>query len=138
LGKSLYESLKEMSQRESVTLFVTLLAAFKALLYYYCNQEDIVIITPIANRELVETMGIVGCLRNLLILRTNLQGKFKFKDLIQRVEHVWLEAYAHRHVPLGKLIESLQLRKPKNNAPLFPAMFAFQSLAEVQNPRSRQ
>jgi acyl-CoA synthetase (AMP-forming)/AMP-acid ligase II/acyl carrier protein len=127
LEKSLYESLKEMSRQQSVTLFVTLLAAFKALLYYYCNQEDIVVITPIANRELIETMGTVGCLRNLLILRTNLQGKLQFKDLMQRVENVWLDAYAHRHVPLGKLIETLQPKKPKNNVPLFPAMFAFQS-----------
>lgn len=134
LEKSLYESLKETSRRQSVTLFVTLLAAFNALLYYYCNQEDIVIITPIANRELIETMGIVGCLRNLLILRTNLQGKLQFKDLMQRVENVWQDAYAHRHVPLGKLIESLQPKKPKNNAPLFPAMFAFQSFpAEAPN-----
>jgi acyl-CoA synthetase (AMP-forming)/AMP-acid ligase II/acyl carrier protein len=134
LEKSLYESLKEMSHRQSVTLFVTLLAAFKALLYYYSNQEDIVIITPIANRELIETTGIVGCLRNLLILRTNLQGRLQFKDLIQRVENVWLDAYAHRNVPLGKLVESLQPKKPKNNAPLFPAMFAFQSFpAEAPN-----
>jgi len=134
LEKSLYESLKEMSHRQSVTLFVTLLAAFKALLYYYCNQEDIVIITPIANRELIETIGIVGCLRNLLILRTSLQGNLQFKDLIQRVESVWLDAYAHRHVPLGKIIENLQPKKPKNNAPLFPAMFAFQSFpAEAPN-----
>lgn len=127
LEKPLYESLKEMSQRQGVTLFVTMLAAYKALLYYYSNQEDIVIIAPIANRELIETMGIVGCLRNLLILRTNLQGNIQFNDLIQRVENVWLEAYAHRRVPLGKLIEGLQPQKPKNNAPLFPVMFAFQS-----------
>ena len=127
LEKSLCESLNEMSQQQNVTLFVTLLAAFKALLYYYCNQEDIVIITPIANRELSEAMGIVGCLRNLLILRTNLQGSLRFKDLIQHVEKVWLEAYAHRHLPLGKLVESMQPKKRKNNAPLFPAMFAFQS-----------
>ena len=134
LEKSLYESLKETSNQQGVTLFVTLLAAFKSLLYYYCNQEDIVVITPIANRELIETKGIIGCLRNLLILRTNLQSKLQFKDLIQRVENVWLDAYAHRHVPLGKLVESLQLKKPRNNAPLFPAMFAFQSFpAEAPN-----
>jgi acyl-CoA synthetase (AMP-forming)/AMP-acid ligase II/acyl carrier protein len=127
LEKSLYESLKEMSRRQGVTLFVTLLSAFKALLYYYCNQQDIVVIAPTANRELIETMGMVGCLRNLLVLRTHLQGKLQFKELIQRIEQVWLDAYAHRHVPLGKLVESLQLKKPKNNAPLFPVMFAFQS-----------
>jgi acyl carrier protein len=127
LEKSLYESLKQMSHRQGVTLFVTMLSAFKAFLYYYCNQEDIVVITPIANRELIETKGIVGCLRNLLILRTSLQGKLQFKDVIRRVEDVWLDAYAHRHVPLGKLVESLQPKKPKNNAPLFSAMFAFQS-----------
>jgi acyl-CoA synthetase (AMP-forming)/AMP-acid ligase II/acyl carrier protein len=134
LDKSLHESLKEMSQRQGVTPFVTLLAAFKALLYYYCNQEDIVVITPAANRELIETVGLVGCLRNLLVLRTKLQGRLQFKELIQRVDNVWLEAYVHRHVPLGKLIESLQPKKPRNNAPLFPAMFAFQSFpAEPPN-----
>jgi len=127
LEKSLHELLKEISQRQGVTLFVTLLAAFKALLYYYSNQEDIVVIAPIANRELIETTNVVGCLRNLLILRTSLQGRLQFKDLVQRVEDVWLDAYAHRQVPLGKLVESLQLKRPRNNAPLFPAMFAFQS-----------
>ncbi len=134
LERSLYESLKDVSHQQGVTLFVTLLAAFKALLYYYSNQEDIVVIAPIANRELIETTGIVGCLRNLLILRTNVQGKRQFRDLVQNVENVWLDAYAHRHVPLGKLIESLQPKRPKNNAPLFPAMFAFQSFpAEAPN-----
>jgi acyl-CoA synthetase (AMP-forming)/AMP-acid ligase II/acyl carrier protein len=127
LERSLHESLKEVSHRQGVTLFVTLLAAFKSLLYYYCNQEEIVVITPIAGRELVETAGMVGCLRNLLILRTELQGKLQFKELIQKVDNVWLDAYAHRHVPLGRLVESLQPKRPKNNAPLFPVMFAFQS-----------
>lgn len=134
LEKALVESLKEMSQQQGVTLFVSLLAAFKAFLYFYCNHEDIAVIAPIANRELIETTNMVGCLRNILILRTSVQGKLQFKDLVQRIETVWQNAYAHRQIPLGKIVESLQLKKPKNNAPLFPAMFAFQSFpAEAPN-----
>ena len=127
LEKSLHESLQELSRHQGVTLFLTLLSAFKSLLYYYCNQEDLVVITPIANRERIETVGVVGCLRNLLILRTGIQGTLKFTELLQRVKTVWLDAYAHRQVPLGKLIESLQPKRPRNNAPLFSVMFAFQS-----------
>lgn len=134
LEKAVYDSLNEMSRRQGVTLFVTFLAAFKALLYYYCNQEDIAVITPVANRELSETTGIVGCLRNLLVLRTKLDGALRFEELVKRVESTWLGAYAHRYMPLGTLVESLQLRKPRNNAPLFPVMFAFQSFpAEAPN-----
>jgi acyl carrier protein len=127
LEQPVYQAVKEVSQQRGVTVFITFLAAFKALLYYYCNQDDIAIITPIANRELTETAGIVGCLRSFLVIRTSLQGKRPFGELVRSVESSWLEAYAHRQAPLGKLIENLQIKRPRNNAPLFPVMFAFQS-----------
>ena len=127
LQDELVESLKSFSSREGVTLFMTLLAAFKALLSHLSGQQDIVLISPIANRDLVETKGIVGCLRNMLVYRTDLSGNPSLRELVCRVKEVCLEAYSYRRLPIEKLIEGLQLKKPRPDTPLFQVMFAYQS-----------
>jgi acyl-CoA synthetase (AMP-forming)/AMP-acid ligase II/acyl carrier protein len=132
LQAELVESLKSFGSDEGATLFMTLLASFQALLRHYSGQEDIILISPSANRDLIETRGIVGCLRNMLVYRANLSGDPSFRELIGRVKEVCLEAYGHRHLPIEKLVEELHLRKPKPDTPLFPVMFAYQSFpAEV-------
>ncbi|WP_414623416.1 amino acid adenylation domain-containing protein [Calothrix sp. CCY 0018] len=122
ISKSLTEELKNLSKSEGVTIFMTLLAAFKTLLYCYSNQEDILIITPISERDRVETEQIIGCFANNLILRTNLNGNPSFKSLLQRVKKTAIEAYTHRHLPFDKLIEELQIERYTNKLP-FQVMF---------------
>src|SRR5438128_8435707 len=93
LSKPLSDRVKAFSQEQGVTLFITLVAAFKALLHGYTGQTDIVISTGIANRTRAETEGLVGFFVNLLILRTNLSGAPTVVELLGRVRETVLEAY---------------------------------------------
>jgi amino acid adenylation domain-containing protein len=127
LSPSLTKSLKAFSQSEGVTLFITLLAAFKALLYRYTEQEDILVGSPIANRSHAEVEGLIGFFANTLVLRTQLDGNLSFRSLLQRVREVALGAYAHPDLPFEYLIEALQPERNLSHNPLFQVMFALQS-----------
>ena len=123
----LTKKLKALSQKEEVTLFMTLLAAFKTLLYRYSGQEDILVGSPIANRNQKETEQLIGFFVNTLVLRTNLSGNLTFRDLLLRVKQVALEAYDHQDLPLEKLVEELNLERDLSYDPLFQVMFVLQN-----------
>ena len=120
LPKNLTQALKDLSQQERVTLFMTLLAAFQTFLYRYTGQEDIIVGTPIAGRNQVEAEGLIGFFVNTLALRTYLSGNPSFPELLGRVREVALGAYAHQDLPFEKLVEELQPerdRKPHAAVP---------------------
>ena len=127
LPAALQEQLKTLSQREGATLFMTLLAAFKSLLARHAAQEDIVVGTPIANRNRVETEGLIGFLANTLVLRSDLSGNPTFRELLQRVQKVALGAYAHQDLPFEKLVEALNPERDLSRHPLFQVMFVLQN-----------
>jgi amino acid adenylation domain-containing protein len=121
------EALKALSKRESATLFMTLLAAFKTLLYRYTWQENILVGSPIANRNRVEIEGLIGFFVNTLVLRTDLSGDPRFTDLLGRVREVTLGAYTHQDLPFEKLVEHLQPERNLSQSPLFQVVFALQN-----------
>ncbi|MUG96209.1 amino acid adenylation domain-containing protein [Scytonema sp. UIC 10036] len=127
LPQSLTEALKALSYQEKSTLFMTLLCAFKVLLYRWCGQDDILVGTPIANRAQAETEELIGCFVNALALRTNLGGNPSFRELLRRVRQVALEAYAHQDMPFEKLVEAIQSERDTSRNPLFQVMFALQN-----------
>jgi amino acid adenylation domain-containing protein len=132
LSQSLTKKLKNLCQQEGSTLFMTLLAAFKVLLYRYTQQEDIIVGTPIANRNRVEIEGLIGCFVNTLALRTNLGNNPTFRKLLKQVREVTLGAYAHQDLPFEKLVEELQVKRDLTHNPLFQVMFILQNTpAEV-------
>ncbi len=131
LARSLTEAIKTQSRREGVTLFMTLLAAFDTLLYRYSGQDDIIIGTPIANRNRVEVEGMIGPFFNTLVLRTDLSGNPTFLELLDRVRKVVLEAFAHKDIPFEKLVEELQPERDINRNPLFQVVFAFQDTPTI-------
>lgn len=132
--RSLAQSLKEISRQEGATLFMTLLAAFQVLAMRCTGQEDIVIGSPIANRNRAETENIIGCFINTLVLRTNLSGDPTFRELLDRVQSTALDAYAHQDLPFEKLVEELQPRRSQSHSPIFQIMFILQNTPVPDDP----
>ncbi|WP_416671495.1 non-ribosomal peptide synthetase [Egbenema bharatensis] len=127
LSRSLTTALKQLSAQEGVTLFVVFLTAFNILLCKYSNQDDIVVGTDIANRNRVETEGLIGLLVNTLVLRMKLSGNPTFRELLQRVREVTLGAYAHQDLPFERLVEFLNPERALGQmAPLFQVKLDFQ------------
>jgi amino acid adenylation domain-containing protein len=127
LPQSLSRALETLSQQEGVTLFMTLLAAFQTLLYRYTQQEDIVVGSPIANRNRSEIEGLIGFFVNSLVLRTDLSGNPTFRELLNRVREVTLVAYAHQDLPFEKLVEELHCARDLSRHPLFQVVFSLQN-----------
>jgi amino acid adenylation domain-containing protein len=127
----LSEGLKRLSRTEGVTLFMTLLAAFQTLLSSYTGQRDVVVGSPIANRNHGETEGLIGFFANTLVLRTVLADQPSMRTLLKRVREMCLEAYAHQDLPFEKLVEELHPERSLSTTPLFQVMFVFQN-AEAQ------
>jgi amino acid adenylation domain-containing protein len=130
LSEELTESIMALGQREGATSFMILLAAFKALLYRYTGQEDVIVGSPIANRPQTETESIVGFFLNNLALRTDLSGQPSFRELLARVRRTALEAYAHQDVPFEKLIEALKPERDLSRTPIFQVYFNLFNFAE--------
>ncbi|MBW4633663.1 MAG: amino acid adenylation domain-containing protein [Iphinoe sp. HA4291-MV1] len=127
LSQELTAALTSLSQRQGVTLFMTLLAAYQTLLYRYSGQTDICVGTPIANRNHREIEGLIGLFLNTLVLRSNLSGNPSFADLLSQVREVALSAYAHQDLPFEQLVEALQPERSLSHAPLFQVMFVLRT-----------
>ena len=123
LGRELTDTLKELSRREGVTLFMTLLAAFDVLLHRYARQDDIVVGTDVANRNHSEIEGLIGFFVNMLVIRADLSGDPTFAELLRRVREVALGAYAHQDLPFEKLVEELRPERSLSHNPLFQVAF---------------
>ncbi len=136
LPRTLTEGLKALGRQEGVTQFMTFLAAFKVLLYRYTSQDDLIVGTPIANRNRLEIEGLIGCFVNALVMRTDLSGNPSFRDLLRRVREVCLGAYGHQDLPFDRLVEELRLKRDLSRNPLFQVMFVLQnaSMRAVELP----
>jgi amino acid adenylation domain-containing protein len=130
LSKELTRELRVLSRSHDVTLYMTLLAAFQALLYRYTGQEDIAVGSPIAGRTREETEGLIGFFVNTLVLRSDLSGNPPFTELLREIRETTLEAYAHQDVPFEKLVEELHRDRNLGVSPLFQVMFVFQNNAD--------
>ncbi|HEX7333867.1 MAG TPA: amino acid adenylation domain-containing protein [Pyrinomonadaceae bacterium] len=127
LGKQLSEQLNALCQKEGVTLYMLLLAAFQTLLSRYSGQTDIVVGTPIAGRTQVETEGLIGFFVNTLALRGDLSGNPTFKEFLQKVREVVLGAYANQDIPFEKLVEELAPERSLGHNPLVQVVFSLQN-----------
>jgi amino acid adenylation domain-containing protein len=123
------EKLKDVSRRNEVTLFMTVLAAFQVLLSRYSGQDDIVVGTPVAGRTRGETEGLIGFFLNTLVMRAGLSGDPSFAELLKRVREVAFEAYAHQDLPFERLVEELQPERDRGSNPLFQVMLVLQKTA---------
>jgi len=127
LDEDLTTALHDLGQQEGVTLFMLLLAAFKALLYRYTGQQDIAIGSLIANRTRAEIEGLIGFFVNTLVLRTAMAGNLSFRELLHREREVCLEAYANQDVPFEQVVDALQPERNLSYSPLFQVMCTLQN-----------
>ncbi|WP_336354236.1 amino acid adenylation domain-containing protein [Pseudomonas atacamensis] len=128
IDAALREELKNLAQRQGVTLFVVLLAAFKTLLHRYSGQTDIRVGGLIANRTRSETEGLIGFFVNTQILRSVVTAQTPFTELLQNLRQAALGAQAHQDLPFDALIEALQPARSQSHNPLFQVMFNHQPL----------
>jgi hypothetical protein len=129
LTPTLVAALRTLSGQHGATVFMTVLSAFLAMLHRYTGQTDLVIGTPIANRDRPETRMLIGPLINMLALRADLGGDPPFTDLVARVRDLTAAAYAHGDVPFERVVQSLPAQRSSSRSPIFQTMFAYQPVA---------
>lgn len=130
LDASLRRRLATLSRENGATLFMSLLAAFGALLARLSGEDDIVIGTPIANRIRPETEALIGYFANTLPLRIDLSGDPPFRELLRRVKDMTLAAHAHQNTPFELLAERLDIPRDPSRAPIFQQMFVYRDFPE--------
>ena len=128
LPAELSQKLIELSRQEGVTLFMTLLAGYQALLSRYSGQGDISVGSALANRTRVETESLLGFFVNNLVFRTDLGDNPTFRELLHRVRNVSLQAYANQDVPFERLVDAIQPERNLSHNPLFQVAFALQNI----------
>jgi non-ribosomal peptide synthetase component F len=115
---------------------MTLLGAFTTLLYRYSGESDILLGTPIANRNHNQIESLIGFFVNTLVLRTNFENNPSFEDLLAQIRETTLQAYEHQDVPFEQVVEALQPQRSLSYSPLFQVMFILQNVPmnEVELP----
>jgi amino acid adenylation domain-containing protein len=122
LSASLNQAIARLSRQQNATVFMTLLAVFKTLLYRYSGQVDLLVGTPVANRNRVELEPLIGFFVNTLVLRTRVTGEVSFRELLGRVRETVLAAQSHQELPFERLVQELAPERSLSHAPLFQVM----------------
>ncbi len=132
ISKEQTQQLKQMSQEQGTTLFMTLLTLYKVLLYRYSGERDITVGSPIANREQPEIEGLIGFFVNTIALRSQIEGTQSFFELVQQVKKTTLEAYAHQDVPFEKIVDRVVKHRDQSQSPIFQTLFTVQNNEAVE------
>src|SRR6185312_4011195 len=123
LSPELSLELKKLSQRLGATEFMTLLALMNVWLFRYSGQSDILVGTPVSNRNQIETEALIGFFLNTLVFRTRIDVEGRFTQLVEQVRSTVLGGYTHQALPFEKLVEELHVVREPGRNPLFQAMF---------------
>ncbi len=123
LRPELLLGLRRLAQGAGVTLPMVLLASYQALLHRYSGQEDVRVGVPIANRNRLETEGLIGFFVNTQVLKADVHGQMSVVQLLQQVRQRSLEAQAHQDLPFEQLVEALQPERSMSLSPLFQVLF---------------
>ncbi|MEE8587307.1 MAG: condensation domain-containing protein, partial [Acidobacteriota bacterium] len=127
LPEPLSEAVDRLGRRQGSTLFMTLMAAFSALLSRWSGQSSVLVGYPVAGRNRRELESLIGFFVNTLVLRADLRDDPAFSDLLGQVRHSALQAYGYQELPFERLVEELQLKRDLSRNPLFQVMFMMQN-----------
>jgi amino acid adenylation domain-containing protein len=131
IAPELSSELKQLARRESVTLFMVLLAGFQILLHSATGEDDVAVGADIANRNRAETEALIGFFVNMLVLRTDLSRNPTVRQMLGRVREVALGAFAHQDLPFDKLVEHLQPERLEGRAPFFRVVLNFNNTMDA-------
>src|ERR1043165_1122839 len=129
-SESTSRKLTELNQQQGTTMFMTLRAVFKTLLYRYSGQRDLLVGTPVANRNRVEIEPLMGFFVNTLVLRTRVDGDWSFRELLQQVRETMLGAQGHQELPFERLVQGLAPGASLGLSPLFLVMMTLDNSPE--------
>lgn len=127
IESSVCEALKLMNRRYGTTMFMSIAACLQVLLARLCNQEDILIGTPIAGRNNRHVKNLIGFFVNTLVLRNRLPVEGLFPELLQQMKQTCIEAFEHQDYPFDELLQLLEAPRSLNRAPLFDVLLNFAS-----------
>jgi hypothetical protein len=131
ISKELFDQLKAFSQREGTTMFMTLLAAYNLLLYFWTGQQDILVGLTVSNRERPEAVGMLGYLLNMVVVRAKMSESTMFKQLLAAVREASLGAFAHQDLPLARLIQELKPEPDPSRHPIFQVSYIYLDFPET-------
>ena len=123
---ALSQSLKTFCRAQQATMFMVLLAVFNVLFHRYTGQQEIIVGSPIANRNRKELEGLIGFFANTLPMRTNVSGELSFREVLARLKEAALGAYAHQDLPFEYLVEQFHPERSLSHSPLVQVMFNFE------------
>ncbi|MBI0421286.1 amino acid adenylation domain-containing protein [Acinetobacter sp. ACIN00229] len=121
-------SLRKISQKNQVTIFIFLISVFGILISRYSRQNDICIGYPVSNRNHIELEGVIGFFVNILPLRIQLEEVTTFEELLKKIRENIFEASEYQDIPFEKVVEILQPYRELNRAPLFQTLFTLDTL----------
>ena len=131
MGGGLPAALGALTRGGEATLFMVLLAAFEALLGRYSRQDDVLVGSPIANRNRPGLESLIGFFANTLVLRCRLDGDPTFQQLLDRARETTLGAYEHQDLPFERLVDDLGLERSLSHSPLFQVVLSLQNAPEA-------
>ena len=131
LDSELVTDLKRLSKTHKATLYMTLLAAFGGLLSRYSGQDDIVVGSPIANRQDIQLEGLIGFFVNSLAMRMRVTEGITFRELLAQVRETVFDAYEHQDVPFEQIVKELSPRRNLNQTPVYQVMFGLQNVPPI-------
>jgi len=131
LAPELSRRVARMGHEAGASLFMTLVAVFALLLSRQSGEKDLLIGTPVVNRNRKELEGLVGLFLGNLVLRADLSGQPDFRELLSRIRRTALDAYSNSDVPFERIVEALPMKRDLSRNPLFQVFFNMLELPEL-------
>jgi amino acid adenylation domain-containing protein len=125
LSAPVFAAADAFSRRHGVTLFMTLFAAFEALLHRYTGETDFCVGSGVAGRRLRESEDLIGMVVNTIPIRADLSADPGFEELVERVRTAAVETYRHQDVPFAEIVAALDPERSRGHLPVFQVAFNF-------------
>ena len=127
LDPTLVTGLKRVAQEEGASLYMVCMAAYKVLLARYSGQEELIIGSPVANRNRVEVENLIGFFVNMVPIRTDLSENPTFRELVQKIRPLTLDAFGNQEISFDRMVELVADQIEQGSSPIFQTDFTLQN-----------